>query len=646
MTPLQTALKLAEHGFKVLPCGDDKVPLSVDGQQIGAARASSDPTAIAHWWKVHPDAAPALVPGAGFVVVDMDLYKGGAANVCWDEILMQFPATLTVKTPSGGRHLYFKWDGRFQLKQQTQGAVGQHIDTKHGTQYVLAPGARTSAGYYEVPLGSSVIAFEDCPMLPQWIAEKIKGEKPSPGPGAVESPPHEPCSGIPPRQPARHNDLLNIAWSLRKRGVAHDAVLKHCLLLAQGWDMGEGREFEVRRLVKGAFEKTGVDPDAVLPQLGEQGEDDTEARRKLLIEDLDRIKGEVESGAELSSIEAQLSGLDAWCRGKAEAVSVWGRKPNYERKEWGVDGFVPLMGLAIYYAAGGGGKSNFIASMMQNWMLGRETFLGWGVNAKIPKRLLWVAVEDDNDDVSITMETAWRGQGAEFSPKPEILTYYTVDHRRRTGKAFTLSDVPALMDRYEADSVVLDYYNGMSGLTAENWGNAAATFDVLTDVRDYLRAEGYPGVLVNHDTKTDSFSGGQQLKNSCDLLLRMEVKEEDIPQATYLIEAKELKCKLPKKWKTWKWVQQFRDGGLWLRPTDRAEDERIALGKAQEILDVLVQAGVHGVRQAELAELPGWGRDGVRKALSKLEGMNRARKTGESRGDANGLGASPVWVVV
>ncbi len=65
----EVAVALAEAGWPVFPCGQDKAPL-VPG---GFKARSTDPQRIKQWWLTHPDALPAIVPGDGdLAALDVD----------------------------------------------------------------------------------------------------------------------------------------------------------------------------------------------------------------------------------------------------------------------------------------------------------------------------------------------------------------------------------------------------------------------------------------------------------------------------------------------------------------------------------------------------------------------------------------------
>jgi Bifunctional DNA primase/polymerase, N-terminal len=155
---LATALRLAEKGHKVFPCGADKRPLTRNGFKDG----SSEPDIIKQWWRQNPDAFVGVPTGEKFVVIDCDLQHPealqwyGRANL---------PLTRTHLTRSGGRHLLFKPNDRIKC---TAGKIWPHIDTRgHGGYVCWWPGE-----------GHDVLHGNVLAEVPDWIIEKLNPPEP------------------------------------------------------------------------------------------------------------------------------------------------------------------------------------------------------------------------------------------------------------------------------------------------------------------------------------------------------------------------------------------------------------------------------------------------------------------------------------
>ncbi len=158
-------------------------------------RATTDPGRIARGWNRKPYGIGIACGPAGLLVVDLDLSKGDASS--GEETVAQLehehgqalPATWTVGTPSGGRHLYYRQPPRTRLGN-TAGRVGPGIDTRGWGGYVAAPPSTTPDGEYwlvddhppvAVPTWFAQLVIPAAPPLPTCREE---GDQPSP----IESP--------------------------------------------------------------------------------------------------------------------------------------------------------------------------------------------------------------------------------------------------------------------------------------------------------------------------------------------------------------------------------------------------------------------------------------------------------------------------
>jgi len=143
---LRMALSCAERGWPVFPClWDSKVPLT----RHGYLDASTDPGQVSEWFARHPHRNLAVATGApGPDVLDID-YRGPAAH--------GFPAlrrlraaglldgaAAQVRTPSGGRHVYFTGSA-----QRTAHLSAAHVDFLAAGGYVLLPPSRVGGKPYQ-----------------------------------------------------------------------------------------------------------------------------------------------------------------------------------------------------------------------------------------------------------------------------------------------------------------------------------------------------------------------------------------------------------------------------------------------------------------------------------------------------------------
>jgi hypothetical protein len=127
-------------GVPVFPCDAHKRPLTAHGFKD----ATAEPAAIRRMFQ-NPNAVMIGVPtGAivGWVVVDVDV-KDGAQGAAWlDANSHRMVQTRTIRTGSGGLHLYFRWPG--QPIKNSASKIAPGIDVRGDGGYVIVP---PSPGY-------------------------------------------------------------------------------------------------------------------------------------------------------------------------------------------------------------------------------------------------------------------------------------------------------------------------------------------------------------------------------------------------------------------------------------------------------------------------------------------------------------------
>ncbi|MEM7272660.1 MAG: bifunctional DNA primase/polymerase [Actinomycetota bacterium] len=135
-------------------------------------RATLDPARITRAWQMRPYGIGIACGPAGLVVIDLDVAKGAAASGAGTLAELEhrhgqaLPATWTVATPSGGRHLYYRRPPGSTLGN-TAGKAGPGIDTRACGGYVVAPPTAIAGGNYWL--------VDDHPPveLPSWFHELI-----------------------------------------------------------------------------------------------------------------------------------------------------------------------------------------------------------------------------------------------------------------------------------------------------------------------------------------------------------------------------------------------------------------------------------------------------------------------------------------
>lgn len=192
--PLTAALTAAGRGWHVFPLHpDSKRPAVRDWE----GRATTDPDRIQRCWSAGSYGVGVACGPSGLVVVDLDTTAADAATRPeeWDMLGISdgldvftvlaskagasWPATYTVRTPSGGLHLYFTAPARLGLRN-TQGRLGWKIDTRAAGGYVVAAGSTVIGLPY-------VVVDDQAPVvLPRWLANPLR--PPAPPPPATLTP--------------------------------------------------------------------------------------------------------------------------------------------------------------------------------------------------------------------------------------------------------------------------------------------------------------------------------------------------------------------------------------------------------------------------------------------------------------------------
>jgi hypothetical protein len=158
---LQVALDLAKVGIAIFPArADNKRPHVKDWQNV----ATTDPAQIRRWWTKWPDAMPAIPTGRrnGVAVLDLDLKDGKDGGAALRALGLDPDALspCTIATPSGGRHLYFRWPDDMG---NSAAGLPAGVDVRGQGGFVIAPGASNGRGRYRLLCGTLTGDLPDWP---------------------------------------------------------------------------------------------------------------------------------------------------------------------------------------------------------------------------------------------------------------------------------------------------------------------------------------------------------------------------------------------------------------------------------------------------------------------------------------------------
>jgi hypothetical protein len=174
---VSAALALASRGFAVFPLRPGmKVPAV---RRDWEGQATADPDRLRQI--VRPGANVGVACGpSGLLVLDLDVAKEppgaesdpdeprhGAEALRALAAGRELPPTLTVATPTGGRHLYYTAPRGLKLRN-TVGRLGPLIDTRAEGGYVVGPGSIVDGRSYRI------IADVPVASLPQWLLRELQ----------------------------------------------------------------------------------------------------------------------------------------------------------------------------------------------------------------------------------------------------------------------------------------------------------------------------------------------------------------------------------------------------------------------------------------------------------------------------------------
>jgi Bifunctional DNA primase/polymerase, N-terminal len=201
---LNTALAAARRGWHVFPLRPgSKIPAGhntadcpgtgrcSNGHRTWEQRATTDPRKIVAAWSTAPYNIGLATGPSGLCVIDLDVLKPGETEIDipekWRDIGVRsgedvlaavaehagqpVPGdTLTVRTTSGGLHLYYTAPDCMELRNTggDQGrGLGWKIDTRAWGGYVLAPGSLIDDRPYE-------LLYDGAPApLPDWLVTAL-----------------------------------------------------------------------------------------------------------------------------------------------------------------------------------------------------------------------------------------------------------------------------------------------------------------------------------------------------------------------------------------------------------------------------------------------------------------------------------------
>ncbi|CAM06189.1 bifunctional DNA primase/polymerase-like protein [Saccharopolyspora erythraea NRRL 2338] len=220
--PIRLAHWLIEHGMYVFPlrpyskrpfgncrrCKDNRCTqpcpcLTADRPCHGYLAATNQHRRARRWFTRMPAANVGISTDlSDTVVLDLDRKPKAPAAAAHDVPILvadglgaldaitthegaDWPDTLTIATPSEGRHLYFRRPAGLEVASDANGRVGHQIDIRAQGGYVVAPGCQITAPPEDVfGTYTRVSTTVDIAPLPDWLRPRVTPPPATPtGPG-------------------------------------------------------------------------------------------------------------------------------------------------------------------------------------------------------------------------------------------------------------------------------------------------------------------------------------------------------------------------------------------------------------------------------------------------------------------------------
>lgn len=160
---LDAALRYAELGLPVFPCKPEtKAPLvgpdkDAAGNKVegtgGFHKATTDADQIKAWWAKWPTAMIGMPTGekSGIDVLDLDVDEKKGKDGLVEIPDWKSRSPIIVRTPRGGRHLWFKSDG--SVSNSTDN-IALGVDTRGRGGYVILPPSKNGVAAYRFEHGN------------------------------------------------------------------------------------------------------------------------------------------------------------------------------------------------------------------------------------------------------------------------------------------------------------------------------------------------------------------------------------------------------------------------------------------------------------------------------------------------------------
>lgn len=496
---LAAALDYASRGWRVLPVGQNKVPLIGGWQNAG----SVDPDQIREWWRAHPTAGVGILTGraSGFFVLDVDQHDPHRDGIDTLRRLEaqhgELPVTYTVRTGSGGLHLYFAMPDDFDITNNQSGRIGPGLDVRGtGGQVVAPPSVHGTGNPYRWVRG------EDPEPAPPWLLELLRPvarEVSVPGPA------------VDPEDDARPGTRYNRSTTWAELLGRYGWTLHHVDHSGEEHWTRPGKE---RR--EGTSATVGFGGSDVLKVF-------TSSVPELVAEaTYDRFGffaamahgGDLSAAARALRADYDRADLDAWCASAEEPLSAPAEpdaRPSLSDEfraallrghaigtlpppEYLIDGVLPARALSSIYGPSGHGKSFVVLDMARAIIDGRT----WHGHATTQGSVFYVVAEGASGQAQ-RLDAATEHYGTENADSVIWLP--------RTVNLSSRFEVTALIEVLREERPALVVIDTQARCTVGVEENSSKEMGVVIDECERIIREASTAVLLVHHSGMDVSRG-------------------------------------------------------------------------------------------------------------------------------------------
>jgi hypothetical protein len=490
MSKLQAALDWAARGFRVFPIVENtKRPLIDEWPK----QATTDAAQIRRWWQ---DEIVGIVreynigvDTTGMLVVDLDNKDGKNGQLEFERLGGRFD-TLTVRTTTGGFHLYYDSAG-LDIANST-GAVAEGVDTRGYHGYVLAPGSTLGGQAY------SLVSGETLADAPRFIWKRVSLAAPqrriidagADTPASIAAAVHAAQQRAPAIEGLGGDSLTyQTACALRDLGVSESTALE---ILLEHWNPRCEPPWDAAELA------------------AKVGNAYAYAQR-----------GEGEKSPDVMFGGVVLPAPEYTAKTPANAYPFGNLIPQHliPARPWLLHRMLLRQEVTALIAPGGVGKSQFILTLAVHFALGTPKIFGFeNPHAGKPLRSLIYDGEDPLEEMSMRIHALCHSLGCE----PEMIAPYISLNSGKTARlqvtkgrdapAVNVDQIKQLVDRCNAERVDFISLGPLSKLHDSN-ENDNTSMGFVMDTLELIARYSNTAMMVQHHTakpagaSADGFAG-------------------------------------------------------------------------------------------------------------------------------------------